>query len=172
MIRDAVPDDAPAVGLVHARSWQATYRGVVADEVLDGMDASERGRVWAYRLSRMGSGARVLVAEVDGKVVGFAALGGSDEKDVGEVFSLYLDPGVIGTGVGRSLFAASVDALAELGFDRAVLWVAEANERARRYYEAAGWRADGECQVDDSFGAPIAEVRYAGEIAPSLRESV
>ena len=167
LIRDAVPGDAPSIGLVHVRSWQATYRGVVPDAVLDALDASERGRVWAHRLPQLGPGARVLVVEVAEGVVGFVAVGGTGEVGVGEVFSLYLDPDVIGTGVGRALFAAAVDALRDLGFRRAVLWVGEANMRARRFYEAAGWRADGECKVDGAFGAPIAEVRYCCELAPT-----
>ena len=168
LIRDAVPADAAAVGRVHVRSWQATYRGVVPDAVLDALDASERGRLWAHRLLQLsGSGARVLVAEVGGGVVGFVAVGGTGEVGVGEVYSLYLDPEVIGTGVGRTLFIAAVDALRDLGLRRAVLWVGEANGRARRFYEAAGWFADGGCKVDGSFGAPIAEIRYCCELAPT-----
>lgn len=59
LIRRAVEDDGDPLlhqptGLtrrVHVRSWQATYRGTVSDDVLDALDQVERGRRWRYRLS-------------------------------------------------------------------------------------------------------------------------
>jgi len=30
-IREATPDDAPAIAAVHVRSWQAAYRGIVPE---------------------------------------------------------------------------------------------------------------------------------------------
>lgn len=162
MIRRAVEADGDAIGRVHVRSWQSTYRGIVPDDVLDELDPVERGRMWRYRLSQLDeTRARVLVAARDGgAVVGFAAVGVSNQDSVGEVFAIYLDPVVIGAGAGRPLFAAAVGALRDLGVERAVLWVAEANTRARRFYEAAGWHDDGNHKVDASFGASIVELRY------------
>jgi hypothetical protein len=40
------------------------------------------------------------------------------------------------------------------------LWVLDTNERARRFYEARGWRADGTSKSDASRGSPVVEVRY------------
>jgi len=46
-IRTATPDDAAAVAAVHEASWQAAYRGVFPDEVLDGPDLpANRLRLW------------------------------------------------------------------------------------------------------------------------------
>jgi RimJ/RimL family protein N-acetyltransferase len=41
-----------------------------------------------------------------------------------------------------------------------VLWVLEANERARRFYERGGWKADGETRVEAISGQPVPQVRY------------
>jgi hypothetical protein len=38
--------------------------------------------------------------------------------------------------------------------------VLETNARARRFYEAQGWAADGHRMTDTGFGFPIEEVRY------------
>jgi hypothetical protein len=42
---------------------------------------------------------------------------------------------------------------------QAALWVLEDNERARRFYEAAGWRADGTALEDTTGGASLNKSR-------------
>ena len=65
----------------------------------------------------------------------------------------------MGEGTGRTLLAAALDQLRAAGFDGATLWVLSINERARRFYEAAGWVADAESRgSDERCGA--AETRY------------
>ena len=46
------------------------------------------------------------------------------------------------------------------GYDDAVLWVLADNQRARTFYEMAGWRADGGIKHDTIGGREIEEVRY------------
>src|SRR3954451_25008746 len=46
-IRRAVPSDAPALAAVHVRAWQAAYRGMMSDDLLDALDVGERERIWA-----------------------------------------------------------------------------------------------------------------------------
>ena len=46
------------------------------------------------------------------------------------------------------------------GCTEATLWTEERNERPRRFYEAAGWRADGEAKERVWNGAPLRELRY------------
>jgi Acetyltransferase (GNAT) family. len=50
--------------------------------------------------------------------------------------------------------------LTDSGCREAILWVLESNQRARRFYEAAGWRADGGHKIDESYGFPMSLVRY------------
>jgi RimJ/RimL family protein N-acetyltransferase len=47
-----------------------------------------------------------------------------------------------------------------MGFAETVLWVLPANARARRFYEAAGWVADGAERTSEVFGVTVPEVRY------------
>jgi GNAT superfamily N-acetyltransferase len=79
---------------------------------------------------------------------------------VGEVYALYVTPDWWSTGTGRSLMSRAVAALTDAGYARAVLWVLEANARARRFYERAGWAPDGASNVLDGLGG-VVEVRYA-----------
>jgi RimJ/RimL family protein N-acetyltransferase len=54
----------------------------------------------------------------------------------------------------------AVAGLAQFGYVEATLWVLDANARARRFYERAGWAPDGAVMTDDSRGFRIREVRY------------
>jgi ribosomal protein S18 acetylase RimI-like enzyme len=61
----------------------------------------------------------------------------------GEVYAIYADPPYWRTGVGHALMAAGVAALAEAGRGPIRLWVLDANDRARRFYERYGFVLDG-----------------------------
>jgi hypothetical protein len=55
--------------------------------------------------------------------------------------------------------SGAVATLTDAGYERAVLWVLEANARARQFYEKAGWAPDGASNVLDGLGG-VVEVRY------------
>jgi GNAT superfamily N-acetyltransferase len=165
-IRTATPDDAAAIAAVHVASWQATYRGVFPDEVLDGPDLpADRLRLWERLLGAdRPPGHAAWVAEVDGDVVAFAGVRPSGDDDAeagtGQVWGIYALREAWGTGVGRALLTTAVDALRDAGFRSATLWVLDSNARARRFYERAGFAPDGTTQPDTLAGVVITEVRY------------
>jgi ribosomal protein S18 acetylase RimI-like enzyme len=160
-VRPATAADAPAMGRLVVRAWQAAYRGLMPDAYLDGLRAEDRAAYWDGALRREDLRGVVLVAERDGEVVGFAAAGPSpDPEGAGELFAINVDPAHWGTGAGRALLEAAQDELARLGFAETVLWVLPANARARRFYERAGWVSDGTEQTVDAFGVTVPEVRY------------
>ena len=142
------------------------------DAVIDDVVASQPGRIerWRARIEGPEPRSGALVAELDGRVVGSAFWGpardGDPTNDLAEVYAIYLDPDALGRGIGRSLFAATVDAVVASGFSSAVLWVLESNGRARRFYEAAGWRPDGTTKTEERPGGALHELRYARTFAP------
>jgi L-amino acid N-acyltransferase YncA len=162
-IRRASPNDARSVAEVHVRSWRHAYRGMLPDAVLDRQSVEDREAMWRDALT--GSSFGVVVAQDDRGVVGFASFGPSRDDDagdgVGEVPAIYVEPAAVGTGVGRELLSAAASALREHGYRRATLWVLEVNERARRFYERAGWRWDGTVSRHDFSCANEPVVRYA-----------
>ena len=169
-IRPARIGDAPQIALVHVRSWQGAYRGLLPQEYLDGLDPAQRAGGWE-RILAAGAGPRsgVVVAGGDGSLLGFAAFGPARDQDqdpgqTGEVMSIYVHPDAWGQGWGRQLMAAVVTGLAGAGFGRAVLWVLDTNERARRFYRAAGWALDGAVRPDTIGGTEVTEVRYRRDL--------
>lgn len=152
-IRRATPDDAVGIAEVHVRSWQAAYRGLVADDFLAGLDATlgRRAERWA---SDVGAATLdVFVADEDG-IVGFASVGAGRDEDLpdhGELQTIYTLDRVWGRGVGHGLHEAAMDALVGRGHSEALLWVLAANERSIAFYDRHGWALDG-TEKHESWG--------------------
>ncbi|HYN18939.1 MAG TPA: GNAT family N-acetyltransferase [Actinomycetes bacterium] len=160
-VRPAGIPDAPAMGRVHVRAWQAAYRGQMPDGYLDGLRSEDRAAHWEGALGREDLRGVILVAERAGEIVGFAVVGPSrDPEGAGELYVINVDPDAWGTGAGRALLEAAQAELARLGFAESVLWVLSGNTRARRFYEIAGWVADGSSRTSEVFGVTVDEVRY------------
>lgn len=96
---------------------------------------------------------------------------GGPPAGAGEVYAIYIEPTALRRGHGRRLLAHAMADLAARGFDPIVVWVLDANVSARRFYEAAGLRADGSRATIDFDGAPVDEVRYRMDMVarPSQR---
>jgi GNAT superfamily N-acetyltransferase len=170
-IRVAVDSDARPIAEMHVRTWQVAYRGQVPDDYLDSLSVDQREIGWRQILADDDlSAGGVLVLEDEGGIVGFAAVSASRDDDagpgIGEVGSIYVLPDFWNRGGGRDLMARAVDTLRAAGFSAATLWVLDTNLRARRFYEAAGWVADGTTKVDDRGTFALREVRYRTTISP------
>jgi len=88
----------------------------------------------------------VLVAEVDGAVVGFA-YGTNEGYDwmslrgpAGALHDIVVDPAHRGKGIGAQLLDAIVNVFEEKGAPRVLLSTAFKNETAQRLFERAGFR--------------------------------
>lgn len=148
-IRLAIVDDAPALAGIGERAWNLTYRGIVPDAVLDEwIEGAEAGWRGALEQPPAHGQWRPWVAERQDTVLGYLTT--SPAKDewlpppdgAGEVTNLYLEPGAIGTGIGRRLYEHAVDDLRERGFNPLVIWAFRDNPRARRFYERMGLAID------------------------------
>jgi GNAT superfamily N-acetyltransferase len=164
--RLARASDARAIAVVHVRSWQGAYRDLRPREYLDGLDPGQRVAGWDRTLGEADWPRRgVFVAEQAGEVVGFASFCPARDDDldrgcIGEVPAIYLVPAAWGQGLGRQLMTDALAAIAAAGFSEAALWVLDANERARAFYQAGGWSADGAVKQDRRVGFTLHEVRY------------
>ncbi len=165
-VRQAAVADADAIADVHARSWPSTYQGLLPDRLIADVVAGRDRRAAAFRerLTDESSPQRIWAA-IDGDVVvGMTIWSPSRDEDATEstadLEAIYLDPEVIGQGIGRALMRRVVEDIAQAGFTEATLWVLDTNDRARRFYEAAGWRADGASKVEERPAGMLSEVRY------------
>jgi ribosomal protein S18 acetylase RimI-like enzyme len=161
-----VAADARAVATVHVGSWQAGYRGVVDDAILDGLSVDRRERAWQGRLAAPGAQEWTFVAERDGAVVGFCSVAAPTRDRraadaTAEITALYVDPDHWRSGAGTALLDAARDALRADGWARVTLWVLEDNASGRAFYERCGFVADGARQELPELG--VFEVRMVRE---------
>ncbi len=157
-VRAARRGEELAVAELHVRSWQEAYRELMPAEFLAGLDPRDRAGRYDFG---GGEGARVTLVAVDPGSAGegtgilgfvtYAASRDADAQGLGEVIALYVDPGRHQGGIGRTLMAAARAGLRELGFDAAILWVLDGNERAARFYEREGWAPDGAHREENPY---------------------
>jgi ribosomal protein S18 acetylase RimI-like enzyme len=156
VIRPARADDAPAIAGVQVRAWWHAYADIVDHEHLASRTVAARTERWREILA--GSRSETAVAEVDGRVAGFASVGApmhaKPEPGLGELHAIYVDPPAQGAGVGTALLADAERRLGGRGFDRALLSVFEANGLARAFYRAHGWREEEPLVVREDGWAP------------------
>ena len=151
---------------VHVRSWQAAYQGLLPDAYLDSLRPEDRAKRYTFGSSDPAQ-PMTLVALVEGAIRGFATTAPARDPDAagkGELAGLYVDPDWWGRGIGQALLMAARDRLAEQGCKSAVLWVLDGNQRARRFYEADGWVADGSHRVEEIWGVKAGEARFARDL--------
>jgi len=146
-VRRAIFDDAAAIAGVHVRSWEAAYRGLVPDAWFAERSLQRRITTWRALL-RDGEHTRVFVACLNGTITGFCgAVTPSRDQDAGvgtaEIAALYVDRDHWRSGAGRALISATLHDLAGGPWRDVTLWVFEANDRARSFYERMGFAPDG-----------------------------
>ncbi|WP_345800031.1 GNAT family N-acetyltransferase [Microbacterium sp. AZCO] len=167
VVRTATGADAAAIATVRTETWRAAYVGLIDQEVLDELDAEREAERRATHWDQNHADPRTheFIAEVDGELAGWAAVGPSRDSDTGnagEVYALYALPSYWSTGVGHALMTTCERFLREAGFRRGYLWYLEGNERAESFYERHGWLEDGAAKVDDRL--------VGGREALALRE--
>ncbi|MDF5754207.1 GNAT family N-acetyltransferase [Spongiactinospora sp. TRM90649] len=122
--RPARPDEAGALNALALRSkahWG--YDAAVLAAAADALRLTP-DQVTAHR---------AVVAETDGRVLGFATLAG--EPPDGELGLLFVEPGAIGRGVGRFLYCHVLGEAGRIGFTRVTV---QADPHAEGFYLAMG----------------------------------
>jgi ribosomal protein S18 acetylase RimI-like enzyme len=142
-IREAQIGDAVAITFVHIESWKTTYKGIVADSVIEGLDKTRvcREKFWSDVLAAKMKEHILFIAEDDEKIVGFVNGGEIKENIEGydsELYAIYLLQSSQGKGIGRKLTELCAKKLHEQGYQSMLLWVLEANKDSRSFYEHIG----------------------------------
>lgn len=160
VIRRPTRSDTGPFSTLHAEIWRATYRGLMADRVVDALEPANFEATW----QAVGSGYDEGTIPDDGRgfwvatladaPVGFLFFGtGRDEDRPTErqLYALNVDPEHHGTGIAQRLMDEG------FGPGEAYLWVAKGNDRAIRFYERNGFALDGTDSADQHEG--VVEVR-------------
>lgn len=157
LIRPARLSDAPAIAHVHVTSWQETYAGIVPDAYLAQLDVNQKQAIWTTALERHQP---VTVAEIDGRVVGFANAARNRDADSpypGELYTLYALKSVHGRGIGRNLFEETTSHLMRDSLFPFVTFVL-ADNPTLGFYQHMGGTIIGE-HMEDFDGVKLNELQ-------------
>jgi phosphinothricin acetyltransferase len=137
-IRDATAADAARVCQIYNQGIEDRVATLETE-----LRTPEERRQW---LAARGPRHPVLVAEADGEVVGWGSLNVFNTRrayDHVADFSLYVERGWRGRGVGRQLLEALVARARALGYHKLVLSAFPWNEAGMAAYRRAGFREVG-----------------------------
>jgi predicted acetyltransferase len=151
-LRPAVPADAPALAVLAGQVFIDTYatagiNAMLAQEVLDAFSVAAMSALLQHPATR------VLLAERDGHLLGFAqlALGRAQPRleagPAAELERLYVLDRFARRGLGARLLDAGQRLAAAAGAQQLWLTAWPHNERALRFYARQGWRDLGPVQV-------------------------
>ena len=164
MIRSAQVADAAAIGELKVRAWRAAYGGFLSAACLAALDPAQEAADWREYLTDLPAAHRLWIVEFGGAAGGFCRTGPADgDPDLGpfaaEIYGLYLDPPLVGTGLGRQLFSHAVADLRGRGHFPICVYAYEPNRTAIAFYERADFRVDGATRLDEQDGTGVPEIR-------------
>ena len=161
-LRVAGAADAETIALLHTTSWRDAYGSVLDPAYLAGPVEEERLAYWKSELNVADAGRHALLAEDEENAAGFICVRWPGDPPWGAwVSNLHVARASRGKGAGKQLLkaaAAWVNGLdAQAGMH---VWVLEANEPARAFYQHLGGEIVGKgfSQIPAAKGAPILRV--------------
>lgn len=160
-IREATRADTAGIARVSVASWQASYRGILPDEVLAKMDLGRRTQE-RERLMQAPSGLHLVAYDVShGDIVGFCDAGPSRNEPnyPGEVYAIYFEHHAKRFGLGSEMFERVFHWLGTNQMRSMIVWVLANNPHARRFYEAQGGRV-GHTKQSQVSGHTVTEQAY------------
>ena len=182
-IGPATEQDAAGIAKVYVDAWRSAYAAILPHRGLLGMSYEGQTRQWSWTIRNNAEVQPVIVAvEADHGVVGFTSsglarpgdrpasghFGGfAGERDVGEIYTLYVQPDFHDRGIGRGLLAAAFAAMADKGYGCGFLWVLRDNP-SRYFYERVGGKAVAERQ-ERMWGRTVDQVCYGW---PDLAQAI
>ncbi len=163
ILRRAQPDDAPALARVHVDSFRAAYRDLTTPAHLERFSYALREERFREALIAGTEEDYLACVEANQEPVAILTIGMARDADLepgtGEIWGIYIAPDYWRQGIGTWLVREAEQMLVARGCASAVLWVLAGNHRARRFYEAAGYVADGASHVIQ-WDTPLKAVRY------------
>jgi DNA-binding MarR family transcriptional regulator/GNAT superfamily N-acetyltransferase len=157
ILRGLRPGD---LGLVTARQaivyaneygWDQSYEVLVSRILADFSERFDESREAAW------------IAEAGDRMVGSIFLMAGEEREVGKLRLLYVEPDARGLGVGKMLVAACIERARAVGYRRLELWTNSVLDAARHIYERAGFQLVRE-EAHHSFGHDLVGQTWSLEL--------
>lgn len=138
LIRHANFNDAAGIASVHVKAWRQSYKGILNLNYLKQISFTAKLQLREQILANQNSENISLIAMHEEKVIGFCDGGRAREisnEYNGEIYAIYLLEEFKGNGVGSELLSHMRKHLVNNALTPYIVWVLEANNHARKFYE-------------------------------------
>lgn len=142
-VRRAEKNDAPAIAEM---ALKLVEQHVGYDPVRFARIATLDGMTWFYGSQTDAEDARILVAEVEDQIVGFAYLSFEEKNYVdlsalsAKLHDIYIEEDSRGSSTGAKLIEVAIAEAKDLGATKILLSVAAKNVSAQKFFEKQGFR--------------------------------
>ena len=151
VFRFAIHTDASRLAKINFDSWQYAYKDIFPEHVLHGMSLEKLKQASVLAISHHDK--KIVVLEMKQVVYGFVRYGKIDPGLAEfEIFQFYMDPKVVGKGLGTQLLQSAKQNIEANHGQQIVVKVAEKNFPARKFYEKFGFAQMGPAKIDCSVG--------------------
>lgn len=157
-LRPFEPDDLVALGEIHAAARRRSYAELVHPRHLEGITAAHQIEFWRDRLTHAPDPHAVIVAEVDGRAVGFTL--GVGSGPTASVDALVVHPDAARRGVGTALHDALLDQVRGWYCRQGSMWVPAGDEGAEQFVESLGWERTTDVDARDVHGGRVGLTRW------------
>lgn len=143
VVRRAAAEDAEVIAEFALRLF-AQHRAYDPDRFARLSDRG--GAAWYYGERAEADDAAVLVAELDGRIVGFAFLEYEELnyadllENAVRLHDIFVVEEARGSGAGKKLIDAAAEKARSFGADKMILSVAAKNEFAKSFFESRGFK--------------------------------
>lgn len=161
-IRKAVSGDEQVLAYIQTESWKAAFAGILSPEELVRCTNLEKAEQM-YHIVLRREGCNMAIEFVDDQPHCIAAWGQNrcDLGDtVGELICIHSLQNNWAKGYGSAMMEYVLAQLKQAQYESVILWVFEANTRARKFYEKHGF----ELTEQKKLANGIAELMYMKKI--------
>lgn len=162
----AAAEDLPVIAALAASIWRSHYPGIITHAQIDYM----LGRMYALETMRRevaDDGICYEVLRIEGRLVGFAAVGPGKEPGLFKLHKLYLHPDLQGRGLGSRLLGHMEAKAIGLGARRIELQVNKRNVSAIATYRRNGYRVAEEAVFDIGGGFVMDDFIMEKDLRPA-----
>ena len=135
MIRFYKENEIEQIAKIIDEDWKIAYKGIINQEYLDSLNYKDREK----RIREKYKKEKGIVYVEDNLVKGYCRFGQSkEEKELGEVYALYVKNEFRKFGIGKKLLEKAEEMLKNNGYKEMIIWCLQENKIGRNFYEKQG----------------------------------
>lgn len=144
-IRKAKSGDESTLAYIQTESWKSAFKDILPTDVLEKCTQIEKATAMYKRLLEQNVGNGYILS-VEGKphcIAWWDATREADMPGYAELICIHSLPDNWHKGYGSKMMQRVLGDIQAAGYQKVMLWVFEANARARSFYEAHGFAFEG-----------------------------